>query len=183
MSEHLDDEPSHDENWQSKSQLKREMQQLKALGERLLSLNESQLAQVPQTEDLAAALAEAKRLKSREGLRRQKQYIAKVMRHADVEGIKIVLERFDTAHQLNTRAFHDLETLREELISGDKQALGTAIARFPDVDRQKLRQLVKNAKKEREQNLKSGSRETRQSRLLFRFLREQSQEAPGSSDI
>lgn len=156
----------------SKTQRKKEVQRLQELGERLISLTDNQLSKIPLTDELAHALDEAKRIKSREGLRRHKQFIGKLMREIDTSAIEATLQEFDSTRQINTRGFHDLEQLREELIAGDNEIIGTTIARFPSVDRQKLRQLVKNAKKEKSVNELQNTSDNKHGRALFRFLRE-----------
>lgn len=155
----------------SKSARKREVARLQALGEQLLTLNAAQLAQIPLDDPLAKAIEEGQRIKSREGLRRHKQYIGKLMRHADVAAIDDALARFDHDSQLNTRAFHVLETWRERLLSEGQPALTACFDAFPNADRQHLRQLVKQAVQERKINTQQGSQLNKQSRALFRYLR------------
>jgi len=157
----------------SKSSIKREAERLKQIGTRLLELNDSQLAGFALGDKLALAIAEGKRIKSREGLRRHKQYIGKVLRDLDTEAIETRLNDIQNAHTLNTRAFHDLETLRDQLINGDNKDIGVVIELYPGVDTQKLRQLVRNARKEQQANVASeGKPAVAHSRKLFRFLRE-----------
>lgn len=167
--EQFDD--SEDENLPpSKSSVKREAERLKKIGEKLLSMPDSQLKNTPMTETLAHAIAEGRRLKSREGLRRHKQYIGKLLRDTDISAIEARLSELENAHTLNTRAFHELECLRDDLIKGDNKIVGEVIASFPGIDTQKLRQLVRSAKKE----LQSNPDSTASSRKLFRFLRDES---------
>ena len=174
----FDDIESFDEDEDllpSKSSIKREAERLKKIGEKLLALSDAQLETFKLDEKLALAIAEGKRIKSREGLRRHKQYIGKVMRDLDTEALEARLQEIENAHTLNTRAFHELETLRDQLISGDNKAIGVVIERFPGVDTQKLRQLVRNAKKEQEANLATPeSPASAHARKLFRFLRDTS---------
>jgi len=152
----------------SKGALKRETERLQKIGEKLLDLSDLQLEKLPLTDKLIAALEEAKRIKANsEALRRHKQYIGKIIREADTETIEARIKEFESAHQLNTRHFHELETLRDQLISGDNDTIGEVIARFPHVDTQKLRQLVRNAKKD--------TADKTHSRKLFRYLRELSE--------
>lgn len=159
----------------SKSAIKREAERLKQIGTRLLELNDSQLASFKLDDTLANAIAEGKRIKSREGLRRHKQFIGKVLRELDTAAIEARLDEIENAHTLNTRAFHDLENLRDQLINGDNKDIGKVIEQYPDVDTQKLRQLVRNARKELQQNAAGDDKPaTVQARKLFRFLRDTS---------
>ena len=72
----------------SKSAKKREYLALQKLGEELISLKESDLEQLDLDEDLLEAVQEARTIKSHGALRRQKQYIGKLMRHVDPEPIR-----------------------------------------------------------------------------------------------
>ena len=82
-----------DESKPSKSARKREYLALQKLGEELVTLRESELLSMPLDEDLLEAVQEARRIKAHGALRRQKQYIGKLMRHVDPEPITAALER------------------------------------------------------------------------------------------
>ena len=82
-----------DESKPSKSARKREYLALQKLGEELVTLRESELLSIPLDGDLLEAVQEARRIKAHGALRRQKQYIGKLMRHVDPEPITAALER------------------------------------------------------------------------------------------
>lgn len=82
-----------DDTKPSKSARKREYLALQKLGEELITLRESDLLSLPLEEDLLEAVQEARRIKAHGALRRQKQYIGKLMRHVDSEPINAALER------------------------------------------------------------------------------------------
>ena len=82
-----------DESKPSKSARKREYLALQKLGEELVTLRDSELLSMPLDEDLLEAVQEARRIKAHGALRRQKQYIGKLMRHVDPEPITAALER------------------------------------------------------------------------------------------
>ena len=71
-----------DEELISKSQLKRDSQALQDMGSQLVEMPVGQLAKFDLPENLKDAIYEARRLKNREGKRRQLQYIGKLMRTA-----------------------------------------------------------------------------------------------------
>ena len=78
----------------SKSARKREYLALQKLGEDLIPLLESDLRSMNLGEALLDAVLEAKRMKKRGALRRQKQYIGKLMgRLDDPEPIRAELAR------------------------------------------------------------------------------------------
>tara|TARA_R110000782_G_scaffold46424_16_gene102576 strand:+ start:555 stop:815 length:261 start_codon:yes stop_codon:yes gene_type:complete len=72
----------------SKSAIKREYLALQQLGEELITLRQSEIDSLPLDEDLREAIMEARQIKARGALRRQKQYIGKLMRNIDPEPLK-----------------------------------------------------------------------------------------------
>lgn len=156
----------------SKSEMKRESARMQELGEKLMALKEFHWDKLPLTDALRAALEEALRITAHEGLRRHKQYIGKLMRKEDIEPIQAYLKTLEDHRELNTRAFHALEDLREKLIVGDNDVIGEVLGRFHSADSQKLRQLVRNAKKERSEHAGESKQGGEHSRKLFRYLRD-----------
>ena len=82
-----------DDTKPSKSARKRAYLALQKLGEELITLRESELQAMPLDEDLRDAVLEARRIKAHGALRRQKQYIGKLMGRVDPEPIREALER------------------------------------------------------------------------------------------
>jgi ribosome-associated protein len=119
----------------SKSQLKREMQELQALGERIIALDPAVRARLPLSDDMRDAVEETGRIRSHEGRRRHMQYVGKVMRKEDREAIRAAFEEIDQEHAQRNAAFHRLEQLRDRLIDDDA-ALEPFIEAHPQVDRQ-----------------------------------------------
>lgn len=72
----------------SKSARKREYIALQKLGEELITLKESELDSLSLDDNLLEAVLEAKQMKAHGALRRQKQYIGKLMRHIDPEPLR-----------------------------------------------------------------------------------------------
>ena len=75
----------------SKSARKREYIALQRLGEELLTVKEPDLLRMQLDEELLDAVLEARRIKAHGALRRQKQYIGKLMRNIDPEPIRAAL--------------------------------------------------------------------------------------------
>ena len=152
----------------SKSALKREMTALQELGAQLVALDAGVFASFNiADEDLLEALREARRLKSREGLRRQMQYIGKLMRNTDVEPLRRGLEDLAAGRREKARRFHELEKLRDNAIGEGPQAIEHIIELYPDADRQHVRQLVLQARREQK-----AERPPAAARKLFRYLKE-----------
>ncbi len=77
----------------SKSAKKREYIALQKLGEELITLKQSELNGLPLDEGLLDAVLEAQQMKAHGALRRQKQYIGKLMRHIDPEALRIEMAK------------------------------------------------------------------------------------------
>ena len=77
----------------SKSARKREYLRLQKLGEELIKLRAADLDALPLDEELRDAVVEAKGIRSHSALRRQKQYIGKLMRRCDPEPLRAALAK------------------------------------------------------------------------------------------
>ena len=77
----------------SKSARKREYIALQKLGEDLIALKDSDLDCLPLDDNLREAVQEARLIKAHGALRRQKQYIGKLMRHIDPEPLRIEMAK------------------------------------------------------------------------------------------
>ncbi len=75
----------------SKTQLKAEAEAQQMLGKKLLDLTKDQVTKLNLDENLHDAVVEAKRLISNGAIKRQLQYIGRLMRTADIEPIKKML--------------------------------------------------------------------------------------------
>lgn len=151
----------------SKSQLKRESHALQDLGEELVGLPASRLAKIPMPEELADAVELARRITARGGRKRQLQYIGKVMRKIDVEPIEQAMAALHNDAARETARLHKLEQWRDRLLEEGDHALSELLDDYPQADRQHLRQLLRNAQREKQQN-----KPPKSARELFRYLRE-----------
>ena len=150
----------------SKSQRKREMTALQDMGAELVKLPRARLEKLDLPEHLLGALLEAQRLTSHGAIRRQMQYIGKLMRDVEVEPIAEQLAVLRGESAAAKAEFHALEHWRARLLKDD-QAVTEWLARHPDSDVQQLRQLIRNARKE-----ETEGKPPKSSRALFRLLRE-----------
>lgn len=133
----------------SKSQRKRAMLALQALGERLVGLPPQQLARMPLPDDLRDAVDAARAITARGGRKRQLQYIGKLMRTVDPAPIRAALEQLDGVDRAEKALLHEAEAWRERLLEGGDAALAALYDAYPSVDRQHLRRLVRDAVAER----------------------------------
>ena len=163
-SDHFDDDEEYEK---SRTQVKKEMEALQDLGKKLCELRKDQLAQVPASDALFEGIATYLRIGSREARRRQLQYIGKLMRSEDSEAIQEVIDRFDTSSEIYAKRLHALEAWRERLITEGNDTLTEFVEKYPTVNIQTLRQLVRNAAKDRKNEKNTGA-----AKKLFRFLKE-----------
>lgn len=148
----------------SKSEIKRDAEILKKMGVELVNLSKNELTKIPLDEDLLYAIELAQKIK-KEGYRRQIQYIGKLLRSRNIDPITQALDKLKNRHNQQVALFHKLEKLRDELIeTADAENI---IELFPIADRQQLRTLARQAKKERESN-----KPPKTAKQIFQYLKE-----------
>ena len=126
------------------------------------------LDQLAVPEEALETLQLARRTKHHGARKRETQHLAKLLRQSDsLETLRAAVEALDHSSHQSSAYFHALEKLREHLINDGNDAIDELIATHRDADRQKLRQLVRSARLEREQDKPPVA-----SRQLFRYLRD-----------
>ena len=155
-----------DDERPSKTQRKQEMAELQSLGERLVGLGEGQLASVEMPEFLRDAVKEARRIKGHESLRRQMQYIGRLMRDVDPVPIRSKIAQWDGQSSANVAQEHAIVRWRERLLE-DETALTEFARQFPGADTRQLRLLARNANAEH-----AAGKPPKSFRELFRLVRE-----------
>jgi ribosome-associated protein len=150
----------------SKTRRKQEMHALQTLGETLAKLPGEQLSRLDLPDALRDAIMQARRISQRGALRRQLQYIGRLMRDVDAEHIRGQLEAVQAGTLKDVAILHRAERWREQLLA-DEDSLAKFVAAFPSTDVQELRTLLRNAKREAEQQ-----RAPRYFRELLRHVRQ-----------
>ena len=154
----------------SKTQLKKEMHDLQALGEAFAALPESRIVDLPVSDTLIAAVMEYRRTRSHEGRRRQMQYIGKLMRRNEIEPIREAVMAMQLGQAKDSLALHEAERWRAELIADD-DALTRWSGKHPASDLQQLRSLIRAARKDAAATPEQ--RNGRAYRELFQFIKSQ----------
>lgn len=134
----------------SRTDLKKESDRLQLLGEALVNLRADLLARLGLSDKLMDALAEAKRITNFEGRRRHMQFIGKLMRQLDENTVTAAQAALDEQHKGSAEEsllLHQAEQWRDRLIA-DEDALTDWLAAFPDTDVQRLRTLIRQARKD-----------------------------------
>lgn len=138
----------------SKSEAKRQSNELQKLGEQLVEAPRDRVKRVEMPEDVKEAILTCQTITNHEGRRRALQFVGKKMRTLDeeeVEVIKRTIEGWKGASKAETAALHALERRREKLLADDK-ALTQLLEENPELDVQHLRTLIRNARKEQAEN-------------------------------
>ncbi|MDG2945447.1 ribosome biogenesis factor YjgA [Bisgaard Taxon 10/6] len=155
--------------WVSKSEIKRDAEELKKLGAKLVELTQTNLDKIPLNERLLDAINLARR-SEREAKRRQLQFIGKLLRSAtedEINHIRESLDKIENKHNQQQAMLHKFEQLRDELVVGDDAILTKFYDDYPQADRQHLRNLVRAAKKEKEQD-----KAPKAYREIYQYLKE-----------
>jgi ribosome-associated protein len=154
----------------SKSARKRDAHDLQSLGQALVELPPDRLAALPISDSLRSAIDEFRRTRSHEGRRRQMQLIGKLMRNEEVEPLREAVADYKLGGARDALALHQAERWRVELVAGD-EAVDRWMAAYPESDRQQLRALVRNARKDA--TLAPEQRHGRAWRELFQWIKPQ----------
>ena len=150
----------------SKSQRKRDADAAQKLGKDILALSHDDQKSMDLPESLSDALDEARRIKKNSALKRQLQYIGKLMRTIDVEPIQEQYLKLTNHYDKDIKILHNLENWRDRLLEEGDKALEDLLIEAPDADRQHLRQLVRQSAKETK--LKKPPKSARE---IFKYLK------------
>jgi len=154
----------------SRTRQRIEALEIRSLAEKLVALPAAQLARLPIPEELMPHIVETQRITSHIAHKRQLQFLAKQMRREEDEVLEAIRDAMDEggeAARRETALLHQAEQWRDRLLADGDDALAALLEEFPTADRQKLRQLVRNATDERAKN-----KPPRAFRDLFREVRE-----------
>lgn len=166
-SEHFQQPYDNDDDYISRTEFKKESEEAQELGLRLVALSKSQLDKVGLDEFLYDAVLKSKLIKQKtEAYRRHLQYIGKLMRSYEHEPIIAALDKVLNKNNNEAAQVQIFEKMRERLLANGDSEIQTLLDEHPQFDRQKLRQLVRQANKE----LAKGP-ESKSAKELFKYLR------------
>lgn len=133
----------------SKTERKRQMHDLQALGVQLVELSHEQFARLDMPDELREAVDFAHRVKGREARRRHMQYLGKLMRRVDADAIRAALHTVTGESRAAVSLMHRAEVWRDRLLDDD-EALTAFIGAYPNAETQWLRSAIRAARHERE---------------------------------
>ena len=150
----------------NKTKIKREMKALHDLGRQLVEMPLSKFEKITLSERISDAILLAKKLK-KAALQRQLRFISSIMIEEDTSTILAEIKQLSLPQEQEVKVFHQVEEWRDKLIAGDNDLINELVTQFSGADRQQLRQLVRNANKEAQNN-----KPPKASRLLFKYLKD-----------
>lgn len=160
------------DDYKSKTQIKKEMLALVKLGEQIVELSAANLNKISLDEALIEAVDIARSMnRKKPSYKRQLQYIGKLLRTRETEEITEALENIQGQQHKAKAQFHKLENMRDKLVDLGDDALQSLMQEHPHLDRQRLRQWIRQAGKEKQQN-----KPPKASREIFQYLKQEIKE-------
>ena len=157
---------------ESRSAHKREAQAIRKLVEKIANLGEQSFKSLVLPQDVKEALLIARKLKPKsDERRRQLQYVAKLQRAYDDSDLENQVNMLGASSKEDPNVMK-LEKLRENMISGGVEVVNAFCSLILDTDRNKLRNMVKQAKVEAEAATDTEAPKPN-SRALSKFLKQE----------
>lgn len=150
----------------NKTQLKKEIAGLFALGETMSKLSAAHLNSLELPENIHKAVSEVANMPHTGARKRLLKYIAGQLHKIDIAPLQEKLARIQNKSAHAVREHHIIEHWRDKLISEGNEALTELFDGQPDADLQQIRQLLRNIKKETETG-----KPPKSARLLYRYLK------------
>lgn len=152
-SEHFKQPYDQNDDYVSRADTKREITIYQELGKRLISLSKGQLEKLDLDELLFDNVLKAKTIKiNTEAHRRQLQFIGKIMRNEDIDALQIALKNVLNQNHNESAKTNVADKTRNQLLAEGDIAIQSLLEQHPQLERQKLRQLVRQTHKELAKN-------------------------------
>lgn len=157
----------------SRTQQRRDALAVLAFAIQLVEMQPAKLAKIELPDDVRNEIANVRRITAHIARKRQLGFLAKVMRRYDDDAFAAARAALGVNREKlrqETAAMHRMEALRNRLIAEETSddALAELIARQPDLDRQHLRSLIRQARIEKA----SPNKPPRAYREIFQLLKE-----------
>lgn len=145
---------------------KRKRNEIKLFVKELLDLSADKYSDLPIDERLRMALIEGKRL-SGNAYRRHLSFLVRLVHEQGEEAIKVAYERIHHPYRNDPSKIRETENYRDRLIANDQDVINELLAKFAEVDIQYLRQLARNANKEKVSQINVQSEQVEQNGVVF----------------
>jgi len=150
----------------NKTQIKKDIAELFALGETMSKLSPPQLNSLELPENIRKAISEVGDMPHKGARKRLLKYIAGQLHKIDIDPVQEKLDRIQNKSAHSVREHHITEHWRDKLIHEGNEALTELFDEQPIADLQQIRQLLRNIKKETETG-----KPPKSTRLLYRYLK------------
>ncbi len=156
------------EEFDSRADIKRAAQAVTDLGEQIAEMTEDQIKKLQLPKLFTDAVLQLKKMGKGPALKRQKLYLGKILRQDEdlIVEIKEKLAEIELKKKQQNAHFHRLEQWRDRLISEGDDALHAFLESYPNADRQQLRQWIRNALKEQQEQ-----KPPKSAREIFKYLK------------
>jgi len=156
------------EEFNSRTEIKLAAKAVTDLGERLVELSPKDFKSLNLPPVLVEAIETLHRIDKGPALKRQRLYIGKLLRQNEdiIVQVKEKFAEMDLKHKQQNAHFQRLEKWRDRLINDGDEALSELLSQYPQVDRQQMRQWIRNAQKEQAQE-----KPPKAAREMFQYLK------------
>ncbi|QQX79699.1 ribosome-associated protein [Shewanella sp. KX20019] len=152
-SEHFHQPYDKDDDYESRADAKRGIAIYQELGNKLVLLSKTQIERLNLDEIVYDNVLKAKTIKiNTEAYRRHLQYIGKLMRYVDIEALQLAMKNVLNQNSNESAKSNVADKTRDQLLSEGDTAIQALIEKHPALERQKLRQFVRQTKKELTKN-------------------------------
>ena len=165
----------------SRTQQRREALAVLTLAGQLVELQPSRLAKLSLPDDVRREIDITRRMTAHVAKKRQLAYLAKIMRRygdEDFAAVRAELGENRERQRQENAAMHRLEAMRDRLIAEDETALPELIHEHPQLDRQHLRSLIRQARIEKD----TPNKPPKAYREIFQFLKDLAQSEDANDD-
>ncbi len=160
------EDPHNEREGRGRSAKKRAARAIDSLAVRMVESTEAVCRRLPVPDDLREVLDQARSITSRGARKREIKHLASLLRRDEAasEAVRAALDAVGRSNRAERDRMHQIEELRDALCDPDRfaEAIETAAARLPALDRQTLTNLARSV---------HTNGDKRASREIFRRLR------------
>lgn len=156
------------EEFESRTDIKKAAQAVTDLGVQISEMTETEILKLQLPQEFTDAVLMLKSMDKGPALKRQRMFVGKLLRQNEplIIEIKAKLEEIEAKKKQQNAHFHQLEKWRDRLVDEGDSALGELLNLYPQIDRQQMRQWIRNAKKEQSQD-----KPPKSAREIFQYLK------------
>ncbi|WP_111978301.1 ribosome biogenesis factor YjgA [Algibacillus agarilyticus] len=151
----------------SKEELKRDLAEMRELANRLVEMSQTKLDKLTLTPAQIDAVALGKKIKNKkDAYHRHLQFFTKLLHNKDLSALYLGLEKIKQGPLLANQHIQKLEALSLKIIAEGDPAIQSLLNEHADLDRSKLRQFARQAKKDQ-----AAEKPSKAAKQLLQYLR------------